>query len=58
MCVLPVRNIVGFSGDDDSGPGSGAKSASVTCGGRTGKSSVPLKISKVARSGLGQIIGQ
>jgi hypothetical protein len=56
--MSPRRNIVGFSGGADSGPGSGDSSASAADGGRTGRSSAPPEISSVAFSGQGQIIGQ
>jgi len=58
ICMSPRRSNVGFSGGADSGSGSGDSSASAAAGGRTGNSSVPLKICKVARSGPGQTIGQ
>ena len=49
---------VGLSGDTVSGSGKDGSPASATLGERCGRSSVPAKISTVAVSGLGQIIGQ
>ena len=46
------------SGGADAETGSGDSSASEVRGGRIGRSSVPPKISSVAFSGAGQIIGQ
>jgi len=50
--------MVGFSGDAVSGSGKGESLPSARLGKRCGRSSVPAKISTVAVSGLGQIIGQ
>ena len=57
MRTTPGRITVGRSGVAVSGPGNGG-SDSAGWAGRTGRSSVPPKIVRVAVSGAGQIIGQ
>ena len=58
--LLPAGGevVVGVSGGADSGSGKGESRASVGWTGRSGRSSVPSKITSVAFSGPGQIIGQ